>query len=41
MRRLSHQDIQTTLSTYGWVTEDAELKMLADWAAWTKGWRGV
>lgn len=41
MRRLGHQDIQTTLMTYGWVTEDAELKMLADWAAWTKGWRGL
>ena len=25
MRRLGHADIQTTLSTYGWVTEDAEV----------------
>lgn len=31
MRRLGHRDVQTTLSTYGWVTEDAELRALADW----------
>jgi integrase len=31
MRRLGHADIQTTLSLYGWVTEDAELRALAGW----------
>ena len=31
MRRLGHRDVQTTLSRYGWVTEDAELRALADW----------
>lgn len=32
MRRLGHRDVQTTLSRYGWVTEDAELRALADWS---------
>lgn len=31
MRRLGHRDVQTTLGMYGWVTEDAELRALADW----------
>jgi hypothetical protein len=31
MRRLGHKDIQTTLSTYGWVTEDAEMRTVAQW----------
>lgn len=39
MRRLGHQDIQTTLSTYGWVTEDAELRSLADWQHYAEGWQ--
>lgn len=41
MRRLGHADIQTTLNLYGWVTEDAELRALADWSAFRAGWRGV
>jgi site-specific recombinase XerD len=41
MRRLGHADIQTTLNLYGWVSEDAELRALADWASWCAGWRGV
>lgn len=41
MRRLGHADIQTTLGLYGWVTEDAELRMLADWAGFTARWRGL
>lgn len=41
MRRLGHADIQTTLNRYGWVTEDAELRALADWSAFCAGWRGV
>jgi integrase len=38
-RRLGHADIQTTLSTYAHVTEDAELRALADWKEFTAGWR--
>jgi integrase len=30
-RRLGHSDIQTTASTYGHVTEDAELRAMARW----------
>lgn len=41
MRRLGHADIQTTMSLYGWVTEDAELRAVADWASFCAGWRGV
>lgn len=40
MRRLGHADIQTTLTLYGWVTEDAELRALADWRSFCAGWRG-
>ena len=40
MRRLGHADIQTTLNLYGWVTEDVELRALADWWAFGAGWRG-
>ena len=31
MRRLGHADIQTTMNLYGWVSEDAELRGVADW----------
>ncbi|SHT51779.1 Putative transposase/integrase [Mycobacteroides abscessus subsp. abscessus] len=41
MRRLGHQDIQTTLSTYGWVTEDAEMRTLAEWKSFAAGWKGL
>jgi integrase/recombinase XerD len=40
MRRLGHAGIQTTLNLYGWVTEDAELRALADWRGFCSGWRG-
>lgn len=33
MRRLGHLDVQTTLSVYGWVTEDAELRAVAELGA--------
>ena len=38
-RRLGHADVQTTLNTYAHVTEDAELRAVADWAKLTAGWR--
>jgi integrase len=38
-RRLGHSDVQTTLSTYAHVTEDAEMRAAADWKAFTAGWR--
>lgn len=41
MRRLGHADIQTTLETYGWVTQDAELRNLAEWRTFTAGWKGT
>ncbi|MFI5756490.1 tyrosine-type recombinase/integrase [Streptomyces sp. NPDC051569] len=41
MRRMGHADVQTTLSLYGWVTEDAELKTLANWKSFTANWRGM
>ncbi len=41
MRRLGHADVQTTLSTYGWVTADAELRSLAEWKNFTAGWKGL
>lgn len=40
-RRLGHSDVQTTLNTYAHVTEDAELRAVADWAKLTAGWRAV
>lgn len=41
MRRLGHADIQTTLSLYGWVSDDAEVAAVADWQSWCSGWRGL
>jgi integrase len=38
-RRLGHADVQTTLSTYAHVTEDAEMRAAAQWQAFTAGWR--
>jgi integrase len=38
-RRLGHADVQTTLTTYAHVTEDAEMRAAADWRAFTAGWR--
>jgi integrase len=40
-RRLGHSDVQTTLNTYAHVTEDAELRAVADWAKLTAGWRAA
>jgi site-specific recombinase XerD len=37
-RRLGHQSVQTTINTYGHVTEDAELEALANWHEVVKGW---
>lgn len=41
MRRLGHADVQTTLSTYGWVTEDAAMRSLAGWKNYVAGWKGL
>ncbi|WP_100484292.1 tyrosine-type recombinase/integrase [Mycobacteroides abscessus] len=41
MRRLGHADVQTTLSIYGWVTEDAEMRTLAQWKNYVAGWKGL
>jgi len=38
-RRLGHADVQTTLNTYAHVSEDAEMRALADWKAFTASWR--
>jgi len=38
-RRLGHADVQTTLSTYAHVTEDAEMRAAGQWQAFTAGWR--
>jgi site-specific recombinase XerD len=40
-RRLGHSDVQTTLNTYAHVTEDAEMRAVAGWKAFTAGWRAV
>lgn len=41
MRRLGHADIQTTVSIYGWVTEDAEMRTVAEWKNYAAGWKGI
>ena len=41
MRRLGHADVQTTLSTYGWVTADAEMRTVAEWKNYVAGWKVV
>lgn len=41
MRRLGHADVQTTLSRYGWVTEDAEMRSVAEWKNYVAGWKGL
>jgi integrase len=38
-RRLGHLDVQTTLNAYAHVTEDAEMRAVAEWKAFTAGWR--
>jgi len=37
-RRLGHTDVQTTLNVYAHVTEDAEMRTVAQWRAFTAGW---
>ncbi|HTX96118.1 MAG TPA: tyrosine-type recombinase/integrase [Mycobacterium sp.] len=37
-RRLGHKSVQTTINTYGHVTEDAELEALANWRDVVAGW---
>jgi len=37
-RRLGHADVQTTLNVYGHVTDDAEMRAVAEWKAFTTGW---
>ncbi|WP_273491305.1 tyrosine-type recombinase/integrase [Gordonia otitidis] len=41
MRRLGHADVQTTLSIYGWVTEDAEMRSVGQWKSYVAGWKGL
>jgi integrase len=38
-RRLGHADIQTTQNLYGWVSEEAEQRTVAQWQQLTVGWR--
>ena len=38
-RRPGHADIQTTQNLYGWVSEEAEQRTIADWKAITERWR--
>jgi integrase len=40
-RRLGHADVQTTLELYAHVTEDADMRSVAEWQAFTAGWRAV
>lgn len=37
-RRLGHTDVQTTQNIYAWVTEDAELRAVADWKTLSARW---
>ena len=37
-RRLGHADVQTTLETYAHVTEEAEMRDLAEWRALAARW---
>jgi integrase len=38
-RRLGHLDIQTTQNLYGWVSEEAEQRTVAQWQQLTATWR--
>jgi integrase len=38
-RRLGHADVQTTLNTYAHVTEDVQMRAVAQWRAFAAGWR--
>jgi integrase len=39
--RLGHADVQTTLELYAHVTEDADMRSVAEWRAFTAGWRAI
>jgi integrase len=38
-RRLGHADVQTTWNLYAHVTDDADMRTVAEWKAFTAGWR--
>ena len=38
-RRLGHADVQTTLDLYAHVTDNADMRAVAGWRAFTAGWR--
>jgi integrase len=38
-RRLGHAGVQTTLNLYAHVTEDADMRAVAEWKTFTAGWR--
>jgi integrase len=38
-RRLGHADVQTTQDLYAHVTDDADMRAVAGWRAFTAGWR--
>jgi integrase len=40
-RRLGHADVQTTLNLYAHVTEEADLRAIAEWTSFTAGWRAM
>ena len=40
-RRVGHADVQTTLELYAHVSEDADMRSVAEWRAFTAGWRTV
>jgi integrase len=40
-RRLGHADVQTTLELYAHVTEEADMRSVAEWRAFAAGWRAV
>jgi len=40
-RRLGHADVQTPLELYAHVTEDADMRAVAEWKSFTAGWRAV
>ena len=40
-RRLGHADVQTTLNLYAHVTEEADMRAVAEWKTFSAGWRAV
>jgi len=38
-RRLGHAHVQTTMDLYGWVTEEAAARPVAEWKHFAAGWR--